>query len=105
MDLNNSICLRCPDPDTQDFISRRMYTTSVKKLTRSQSSSIAGEGPMNKGGSISERLDESTDIPVFAPSLIGMLPNLEYVAILSGGNIIKGRYYIILRDKSEYRKG
>ncbi len=34
-----------------------------------------------------------------------MLPNLEYVAILSGGNIIKGRYYIILRDKSEYRKG
>ncbi len=33
-----------------------------------------------------------------------MLPNLEYVAILSGGNI-KGRYYIILRDKSEYRKG
>ena len=103
--LNNIICLRCPDPDTQDFISRRMYTTSVKKLTRSQSSSIAGEGPMNRGGSISERLDESTDIPVFAPSLIGMLPNLEYVAILSGGNIIKGRYYIILRDKSEYRKG
>lgn len=103
--LNNIICLRCPDPDTQDFISRRMYTTSVKKLTRSQSSTIAGDSPANRGGSISERLDETTDVPIFAPSLIGMLPNLEYIAILSGGNIIKGRYYIILKDKSEYRHG
>lgn len=91
--------------DTQDFVSRRTYTTSLKKLTRSQSSAIAGDGPLNRGGAVSERLDETTDVPVFPAELIGMLPNLEYIAILSGGNLIKGRYYLILRDKSEYRRG
>lgn len=60
---------------------------------------------MNSGGAVSERLDETTDVPVFPAELIGMLPNLEYIAILSGGNLMKGRYYLILRDKSEYRRG
>lgn len=78
---------------------------ALKKLTRSQSSAIAGDGPLNRGGAVSERLDETTDVPVFPAELIGMLPNLEYIAILSGGNLIKGRYYLILRDKSEYRRG
>ncbi len=40
-----------------------MYAMSVKKLNQSQSSSLASEGPMNREGSISERLDESADLP------------------------------------------
>jgi conjugal transfer pilus assembly protein TraD len=39
------------------------------------------------------------EVPLFAPELLGMLPNLEFVGILSGGQIVKGRYPLIVEKK------
>ena len=44
-----------------------------------------------RGGSLTERLSEE-EVPIFEPQFLGMLPNLEFIASLSGGHIIKGRY-------------
>ena len=52
---------------------------------------------MPRGGSLQERLADE-EVPIFSPQLLGMLPNLEFIASLSGGHIIKGRYPLILDD-------
>ena len=34
-----------------------------------------------------------------------MLPDLEFIANLSGGKVIKGRYPLIVKDMSEFKPG
>ena len=43
------------------------------------------------------------EVPLIPPEVLGMLPNLEFIGIVSGGHIIKGRYPLILKDKSEFK--
>lgn len=102
--LNNRISLRCVDPDTQKFVVSSLPKTMVKSITRSQGLSTTAFAPVPNGGSLGERQQE-TEVPIFPPELLGMLPNLEFVASLSGGHIVKGRYPLILKDKSEFRPG
>lgn len=48
------------------------------------------------GGNQAERLMEE-EAELFPSALLGMLPNLEYIAKISGGKIIKGRLPILVR--------
>ena len=66
-------------------------------------STDADEG-MPTGGRIGEKLTE-TESPLFLPELLGMLPDLEFIANLSGGKVIKGRYPLIVKDMSEFKPG
>ena len=59
---------------------------------------------MPTGGRIGEKLTE-TESPLFPPELLGMLPDLEFIANLSGGKVIKGRYPLIVKDMSEFKPG
>ena len=102
--LNNRICLRCIDPQTQKFVSDSLPKTKIVSIQRTQGLSTAVHEPVPRGGSLGERLAEE-EVPLFPPQLLAMLPNLEFIASLSGGHIIKGRYPLILADKSEYRAG
>jgi conjugative coupling factor traD, SXT/TOL subfamily len=102
--LNNRICLRCIDPQTQKFVSDSLPKTKIVSIQRTQGLSTAVYDPVPRGGSLGERLAEE-EVPLFPPQLLAMLPNLEFIASLSGGHIIKGRYPLILADKSEYRAG
>ena len=100
--LNNRISLRCVDPDTQKFVASLLPKTKIVSISRSQGLSTTSYAPVPNGGSLGERLAEE-EAPLFPPELLGMLPNLEFVGSLSGGHIIKGRYPLILKDKSEYK--
>ena len=55
------------------------------------------KNPASFSGGYGERLIE-TDMPLFAQNLLGNLPNLEYIASVSGGRIYKGRIPIITSD-------
>ena len=100
--LNNRICLRCVDPETQKFVTDSLPRTKIVSIQRSQGLSTAAYEPVPKGGSLNERLAEE-EVPLFAPQLLNMLPNLEFIASLSGGHVVKGRYPLIVKNKSEIR--
>lgn len=100
--LNNRICLRCVDPETQKFVTESLPKTKIMSIQRSHGLSTTAYEPVPRGGNLSERLAEE-EVPLFAPELLNMLPNLEFIASLSGGHIVKGRYPIIVKDKSEIR--
>ena len=100
--LNNRISLRCVDPETQKFVASLLPKTRIMSISRSQGLSTTAAAAVSRGGSLGERLAEE-EVPLFPPELLGMLPNLEYIASLSGGHIVKGRYPLILKDKSEFQ--
>lgn len=92
---NNLFALRTIDSETQQYITENLPKTRVKSVTRSQGQSVSSDEPLLHGGSQSEMLKEE-EADLFPPQLLGMLPNLEYIARISGGKIIKGRLPILI---------
>lgn len=92
--INNTIALRVMDSDTQEYIAKDMPTTRVKYVMRTQGQNTDSSHPILHGGNQGERLMEE-EAPLFPPQLLGMLPNLEFIAKVSGGKIVKGRVPIL----------
>lgn len=94
--LNNIYALRVIDPDTQEFITENLPKTRLKHVMRTQGMSSQSKSPMMFSANTGERLmEEEGDL--FPSQLLGMLPNLEYIAKISGGMIVKGRLPILTR--------
>ena len=92
--LNNIYALRVIDPGTQEFITENLPKTRIKSVMRTQGLTSQTESPLMFTANTGERLmEEEGDL--FPPQLLGMLPNLEYIAKISGGKIIKGRLPIL----------
>lgn len=92
--LNNIFCLRVIDPETQEFITENLPKTRLKHVMRTQGMSSSSESPLMFSANTGERLmEEEGDL--FSAQLLGALPNLEYVAKISGGLILKGRLPIL----------
>ena len=102
--LNNTISLRCIDLETQKFVAERFPKTKVKAVAVDQGLSTDADKGTPTGGRIGEKLTE-TESPLFPPELLGMLPDLEFIANLSGGKVIKGRYPLLVQDPSEFKPG
>ena len=101
--LNNRIILRCVDGETQQYVAGIIPKTRIANVERSQGISSSAGDPIPKGGSVTERQTEK-EAPLFTPEMLGMLPNLQYIGIISGTHLIKGRFPLILTNKSEYRR-
>ena len=101
--LNNRIILRCIDGDTQKYVAGIIPKTRIATVEKSQGISSSAGDPIPKGGSVTERQTEK-EATLFPPEMLGMLPNLQYIGIISGTHLIKGRFPLILTDKSEYRR-
>lgn len=88
---NNLIALRTKDRLTQDFIIETFGTVHIQSVSRSIG---AGQQTDNAGMDYRNQMSQSmqeTEVNVFPPELLGMLPNLHYIASVSGGRIIKGK--------------
>lgn len=88
---NNLIALRTKDRQTQDFIIETFGMTHVQSVSRSIG---AGQQTDNAGMDFRNQMSMSlqeTEAELFPPELLGMLPNLHYIAFMSGGRLIKGR--------------
>ncbi|QHS38448.1 conjugative transfer system coupling protein TraD (plasmid) [Alcaligenes faecalis] len=92
--INNVISLRVTDTETQKFIAEKWAKTRVMYVMRTQGQNTHGDEPILHGGNQGERLMEE-EADVFSPPLLGELPNLEYMATISGGRIVKGRLPIL----------
>lgn len=93
--INNTICLRVTDNNTQEYIAEGIPKTRLQYIMRTQGSNSSGD--VHFGGNSGERLmeEEGDMIPA---ALLGELPNLEYFAKVSGGKLIKGRLPILLGE-------
>jgi len=93
--INNTISLRVIDPDTQKYVSENLPKTRLKYVMRDQGHGTDSNNPVLYSGSQGERLMEE-EADLFAPQLLGMLPNLEYVAKLGAARVVKGRVPILV---------
>jgi conjugal transfer pilus assembly protein TraD len=92
--INNVIALRVLDAETQKYFTDGLPMTKVKGLIRDQSTSAGSSDPLVYSASAGERMVEQ-ETELFPPALLGNLPNLEFVAKLSGGRVWKGRVPIL----------
>lgn len=94
---NHTIALRITDQDTQQYIADKIPKTYYKYVMRTQGNSTKDDPHMHSLN-VGERLmDEEGEL--FPAQLFGQLPNLEFVAILAGGQIEKGRIPVLTRPK------
>lgn len=88
---NNRLCLRVVDTKTQQYMSDSFGETTIKRTGASMSSGTKTEEPgMEFGSNISNSVNEQA-AEIFPGYLLGRLPDLHYVAALSGGKLYKGR--------------
>jgi conjugal transfer pilus assembly protein TraD len=88
---NNVFALRTKDRGTQDFIVETFGETRVQSMSRT-----IGVGSETESTGIDYRTTSAMQMKLekadmFPPELLGMLPNLHYIAMVSGGRMIKGR--------------
>lgn len=88
---NNLIACRTKDGPTQEFIVETFGKTHIQTLSRSIG---AGQQSDNAGMDFRNQMTQSLgeqEAAVFSPELLGMLPNLHFLAFMAGGRLIKGR--------------
>lgn len=92
--LNNLIALRTKDAVTQEYITETMGSASVMTTMHTHgTTAISGNrDPTNYNTNYGERLVETPDAELFSPDLLTKLPNLHYIASVSGGRVVKGRF-------------
>ena len=93
--FNNVISLRVLDERTQEYFIGNLPKTRYRYLMRDQSTnSLTAEPTLMSGGSGERLMQEESDL--FPPQLLSRLPNMEYLAKLANGRIMKGRIPILL---------
>lgn len=94
---NHLIALRITDPDTQEYVASKIPPTRYKYIMRAQGAS-SGQDPHMHSGNVGERLMEEEG-ELFPSQMFGQLPNLEYIAIMAGGRLIKGKVPVLTTPK------
>ena len=101
--LNNFVALRCNDVETQEFLVRRLPKVRIRTRMHTHGISVDGSSMLAQGGSVSERLVEE-EVELVPASLLGSLPNCEFIGIFAGGHVIKGRFPILVNAKEEFEE-
>lgn len=92
--LNNVVALRLLDGETKDYIAESFQETFVRHVEYSQSTKGENDELFGFSGTMSESLKEEK-VPFVDPPLLGVLPNLEFFAHISGGRLVKARIPIL----------
>ena len=92
--LNNMIVLRVLDGKTQEYIAENMPKTYVRNLEAQYRSGSSSTDSSEFNAMYGEGVKEE-EVELFPPSLLGMLPNLHYLAKFANGKIVKGRLPIL----------
>lgn len=96
---NNLIALRTKDRNTQEYITETFGETLINlRTTGHTTGSRTEDAGLMISGSITEGVKQQASA-LFPPELLGMLPNLQYIAMISGGRLVKGRLPILQKDK------
>lgn len=96
---NNLFALRTKDRDTQDYITETFGETLVNLRQSGHSTgSKSDDGGLMLTGSVTEGSKQQASA-LFPVELLGMLPNLQYIGMISGGRLVKGKLPILQKEK------
>lgn len=96
--FNNLVAMRIKDRVTQDFVTETFGQTYVYTQQKIHGTSSSTEKNITHfTGSVQERVTEALE-DVLPPDVLGQLPNWQYIAMVSGGRLIKGRLPIISHE-------
>lgn len=88
---NNLIALRTIDTPTQQYITERFGKTSIQQLNTSfTGGSRSNDVGMQQTSGVSQSTSE-TEVDLIPPTILGRLPAMNYIGLVAGGRIIKGR--------------
>lgn len=87
---NNRLCLRVVDSKTQRYMAESLGETMIQRSAASMSISGRTQEPGAEVHSLSQSVNEQP-AALFPGYLLGQLPDLHYVAAISGGKVYKGR--------------
>jgi conjugal transfer pilus assembly protein TraD len=97
---NNLVSMRIKDRVTQDFVTETFGQTYVYTQQKIHATSSSTENAITHfTGSVQERVTEALE-DVLPPEVLGQLPNWQYIAMVSGGRLIKGRLPIISHEEA-----
>jgi len=95
--LNNVIVLRTIDGKTQEYVAESMPATFVRHIEYGQATDVKTSSAFDFGYRITESVKE-TEVPLVDAPIMGILPNLEFFAKVSGGAVYKGRIPILTTE-------
>lgn len=88
---SNLFCLRVNDNITQEYATENFGEASIRNVGYSLNSGTSTAGALGEfSGGLKEQLSETRE-KVFPATLLGDLPNLQYIARLADGRKVKGR--------------
>lgn len=88
---SNLFCLRVNDNITQEYATENFGEANIRSVGYSLNSGTSTTGALGEfSGGLKEQLSETRE-KVFPATLLGDLPNLQYVARLADGRKVKGR--------------
>lgn len=102
--FNNLISFRVIDEQTKEYVSERMGPASIRtaQITQNTSTMGSGDNPLLYNGTYGTRTTD-TDSPLIDPKTMDRLPDLEFIANISAGRIIKSRIPILEAKESEIK--
>jgi conjugal transfer pilus assembly protein TraD len=88
---SNLFCLRVNDNVTQEYATENFGEANIRSVGYSLNSGTSTAGTLGEfSGGLKEQLSEQRE-KVFPATMLGDLPNLQYIARLADGRKIKGR--------------
>ncbi len=91
----NLIALRSKGDTTGKQITRIIGKTRIEQVKGGMSSGTrSDDAGLHISGSESRSIDKQ-EVALFPEELLSRLPNFEYIAVLAGGNVVKGRFPIL----------
>lgn len=91
---NNLIALRTIDAETQKYVEEQLEEVTLKTMAHKYDQKSGSEDPVDFDGGYAQSM-ETDSAPLFTASMFSKLPNMHYLARLTGGRIVKGRFPIM----------
>lgn len=94
--INNRILLRLQDGDTQEYVAKGMPTVRIEDIETGYREGTGDFGEIDISRSAYSEALKKEDLEIFPPALFGEIPNLNYLATLADGRIVKGEVPILV---------
>lgn len=95
--INNKFAMRSKDKDTLDFIANELAKVSINKAqTGTNTGSAGNDGDISDYTSGFREGIAEEEVELFPPNMLPNLPNMEFIGIVAGGRVIKGRMPLLL---------
>jgi len=96
--MNNIIAGRVLDGNSQEFVSEKFGKTYIDtRMTGLTEGSGSGIGVADWSDGFGER-ETQAEVDVIPKAILGKIPNLEYIAMFTGGDIIKAKIPILVDE-------